>query len=266
MKRYLLAGVGLLALCGTARAQIPVTDGAALVQWGTSIKNEILQYTLQAKQYVSQQLAWTVQLKQYATEAQTAATEAEQLAAFVHAPNLGAAMGLLNQAGLGNALPVSPYAVEGLVGGFHYGAGGLPQIQGVLNSLNGFTTGAYTANHVYTPTDGSFASKETIANANSIAGMQGAAQAAVMDYQNHEGVLQALEARLQTAKTPKDVQDIQAQIAVQQQWLANEYGQMQAISIAYQAQRDSMAQRANESVDRGMDNFHKAAVAQGDGY
>jgi hypothetical protein len=266
MRTLLAAGVGLLALCGSARADVAVIDF-------TSIGNEIKAYTmqvqqeaLQLKQYATEQLAWTVQVKQYATEAQTLETEATQLEAFVHAPNLGAAMGLLNQAGLGNSLPVSPYAVEGLVSGVHYGGGGLPQIQGVLNSLSGFSSSAYATNHVYTPIDGSWASKETIANANSIAGMQGAAQAAVSDYRAHEAALQALEARLQTARTPKDVQDIQAQIAVQQQWIANESGQMQAVNIAYQAQRDSMAQRGHEAVTRSYDDFLKAAKAQGDGF
>jgi hypothetical protein len=265
MRTLLASGVGLLALCGSARADVIVMDPT---NFGQAIKDytlQIQQEALQAKTYIGDQLSWAVQAKQYATQGQQYLTEVEQLAAFVHAPNLGAAMGLLNQAGLGNSLPVSPYAVEGLVSGVHYGVNGIPQITGVLNQLSGFTGSAYTTNHVYTPTDGSFASKETIANANSIAGMQGAAQAAVSDYQAHEGALQALETRLQTAKTPKDVQDIQAQIAVQQEWLASETGQMQAISVSYQAQRDAMAQRANESIDQGFDNFHKAAVAQGDG-
>ena len=36
---------------------------------------------------------------------------------WVHYPSLGMAMALLNIAGLGNSLPVNPYAVLGLVKG-----------------------------------------------------------------------------------------------------------------------------------------------------
>jgi hypothetical protein len=83
---------------------------------------------------------------------------------------------LLNIAGLGSSLPVDAYAVLNLVNGRSYGASGLPEISGVLSSLPGLTAGAYSANHVYTPTDASWASQELISNANSIAGEQGAAR------------------------------------------------------------------------------------------
>jgi type IV secretion system protein VirB5 len=245
MRTLLLAGVGLLALSGSARAQVSVVDWTGLAQ---AIKD----YTLQAQQY--------------ATQGQQLLTETTTLAAFVHAPNMGGAMGLLNQAGLGNSLPVNPSAVMGLVSGVNYGVGGLPQIQGILGSLSGFASSAYATNHVYTPTDGSFASKETIANANSIAGYQGAAQASVADYQAHQAAFQALEARLQTATEPKDVQDIQAQIALQQAWFANEAGQQQAITAAYQAQRDADAERGHESITHSYDNFLASAKSQGDGF
>ena len=71
-------------------------------------------------------------------------------------------MGLLNIAGLGNGLPVNAYAVLNLVEGRSYGASGLPEISGVLSSLSSLTAGAYSANHVYTPTDASWASQELI--------------------------------------------------------------------------------------------------------
>jgi type IV secretion system protein VirB5 len=273
MRNFLAAGVALLALTGTAHAQIPVTDYGALVEFGTSIADQVKSFGVQlqqqfieTKELIGDELSWTTQAASYARQGQQYLTEATQLAAFVHAPSMGAAMGILNMAGLGNALPASPYAVMGLVSGVRYGGSGLPQIQGVLSSLSGFSSSAFTANNVYTPKDGSFASREAIANANSIAGYQGAAQASVADYQAHQATFNALETRLQTATQPKDVQDIQAQIALQQTWFANEAGQMQAVTAAYTAQRDAMAQRGSEAINRGMDNFHNAAVAQGDGY
>ena len=109
-------------------------------------------------------------------------------------------MGLLNIAGLGNSLPVNAYAVLNLVNGRSYGQGGLPEISGVLSSLSSLTAGAYSANHVYTPTDASWASQELISNANSIAGEQGAAQAAYTDLQAHAAALQALRDHLATAE------------------------------------------------------------------
>ncbi len=45
---------------------------------------------------------------------------------WVRNPSLGAAMGLLNIAGLGSSLPVNAYAVLNLVDGRPYGASGLP--------------------------------------------------------------------------------------------------------------------------------------------
>lgn len=255
MKRILIASTCLFAFVSHANAVVPVIDSANLVQWGTSIKNEIAAYTLQAKQYIGEQFSWATQAQQYAMQGQQYVTEATQLASFVHAPNMGAAMGMLNMAGLGNALPVNPYAAMGLVSGLHYGGGGLPQIQGVFGSLSAFSQSAYTQNHVYTPTDGTWDSQQTITRANSIAGAQGAAQASVNDYQAHQAAFQALRTRLTTATTPKDVQDIQAQIALEQAWFANEQGQMQSISLAYQAQRDSDVQQDNERLKQSFQNF-----------
>ena len=85
----------------------------------------------------------------------------------------------------------------------------------MLSSLSSLTAGAYSANHVYTPTDASWASQELISNANSIAGEQGAAQAAYTDLQAHAAALQALRDHLATASSPKDVQDTQAQIELE---------------------------------------------------
>ncbi len=119
----------------------------------------------------------------------------------------------------------------------------MPEISGVLSSLSSLTAGAYSANHVYTPTDASWASQELIANANSIAGEQGAAQAAYTDLQAHAAALQALRDHLATASSPKDVQDAQAQIELEQVWTTNEAAQLAAINAAYAAQRDAMVQR-----------------------
>ena len=193
-----------------------------------------------------------MQLQQYTNEL-------AMLQNWVHNPSLGAAMGLLNIAGLGSSLPVNAYAVLNLVDGRSYGESGLPEISGVLSSLSSLTAGAYSANHVYTPTDASWASQELISNANSIAGEQGAAQAAYTDLQAHAAALQALRDHLATASSPKDVQDTQAQIALETTWSTNEAAQLTAINAAYAAQRDALAQRDNEKMNQDITSFIASA-------
>ena len=206
-KRALLgaaAGIALAAGYATmARADLPVVDTAALGQWAQQLGNEVKAYGLQLQQYAgevkswaTQHLQWLQQLQQYAVQLQQYTNELTMVENWVRNPGLGAAMGLLNMAGLGNSLPVNAGAVLNLVNGRSYGTGGLPKISGVLSSLSGLTAGAYSANHVYTPTDASWASRELVSNANSIAGEQGAAQAAVGDLQAHAAALQALRDHL----------------------------------------------------------------------
>ncbi|MGC2524656.1 MAG: type IV secretion system protein [Stellaceae bacterium] len=241
-------------------------DSAALVEWAKELGNELKSYGLQLQQYAgevkswaTQNLQWLQQIQQYTTQLQQYANELMMLQNWVHNPSLGAALGLLNIAGLGNSLPVNAYAVLNLIEGRSYGQGGLPEISGVLSSLSGLTAGAYSANHVYTPTDASWASQELISNANSIAGEQGAAQAAVGDLQAHAAALQALRDHLATSSSPKDVQDTQAQIELEEVWTANESAQLTAINAAYAAEKDAREQRANEELDQEFAVFGQAA-------
>ena len=273
MKRVLLAGACLLALSGPAHAQIPVTDAGVLVDFGESLIQQAKEFALETqqelietKQLIGDEFGWATQAAQYAMQGQQYLTEATQLAGFIRDPNLGAAMGLLSRAGLGSSLPVSPYAVMGLVNGFsNPGSMGLPQIAGVLGQLSQFSGAAYTKNHVYTPTDGSWDSTQLISNANNIAGAQGAYAATTNDLQTHAAALQALRDHLATATTPKDVQDTQAQIALEQAWTANEAAQMAAVKASFDSQRDNAEQRDNESIDKGIDEFLAQAAAEGRG-
>ena len=240
-----------------------------MVEWAKELGNELKSYGLQLQQYAgevnpgrpricngSQQPSSNTprNFQQYANELNDAAVIGSTTR------SLGAALGLLNIAGLGNSLPVNAYAVLNLIEGRSYGQGGLPEISGVLSSLPGLTAGAYSANHVYTPTDASWASQELISNANSIAGEQGAAQAAVGDLQAHAAALQALRDHLATSSSPKDVQDTQAQIGfLEEVWTANELAQLTAINAAYAAEKDAREQRANEELDQEFAVFGQAA-------
>ena len=266
LRRPFLATVSGLALmacaASVARADIPVIDMAALGEWATSLANDAKSYALQLQQeftatqlLIGSQLSWVKQAAQYATQLQQYANELQMFISFVHNPSLGTAMGSLSAAGLGTSLPVSPYAVIGLVNGFEYGAGGMPQIGGILGALSGMTGSAYSTAHVYTPTDGSWGSQQIIARANGIAGEQGAAQAAYQDLQTHAAALQPLRDHLATATTPKDVQDTQAQIELETTWNINEAAKLQAVTAVYQAQSDSVVQRDNEKLASDIEAF-----------
>ena len=269
-RRALLAAAAGIALAAgySARvaADVPVIDTAAVAQLAHQLANDVKAYGLQLQQYAgevkswaTQNLQWLEQLQQYSVQLQQYANELTMLQNWVHNPSLGAAMGLLNIAGLGSSLPVNAYAVLNLVNGRSYGASGLPEISGVLSSLSSLTAGAYSANHVYTPTDASWASQELISNANSIAGEQGAAQAAYTDLQAHAAALQALRDHLATATSPKDVQDTQAQIELETTWSTNEAAQLAAVNAVYAAQRDALAQRDNEKLAQDLETFAPSA-------
>jgi hypothetical protein len=245
-----------------ARADLPVIDTAALGQWAQQLQNDVKAYGLdlqsyagEVKSWATQNLQWLQQVQQYATQLQQYANELTILENWVHSPSLGGALGMLNVARLGNSLPVNASAVFNLVNGRSYGQGGLPEISGVLSSLSSLTAGAYSANHVYTPTDASWASQELISNANSIAGEQGVAQAAVTDLQAHAAALQALRDHLAASSSPKDVQDTQAQIELETTWSVNEEAQLAAINAGYAAQRDALTQRANEELTKNLEAF-----------
>lgn len=269
-RRALFAAAAGIALAvgysARVAADVPVIDTAAVAQLAHQLANDVKAYGLQLQQYAgevkswaTQNLQWLQQLQQYSVQLQQYTNELTMLQNWVRNPSLGAAMGLLNIAGLGSSLPVNAYAVLNLVDGRPYGASGLPEISGVLSNLSSLTAGAYSANHVYTPTDASWASQELISNANSIAGEQGAAQATYTDLQAHAAALQALRDHLAIASSPKDVQDTQAQIELETTWSTNEAAQLAAVNAVYAAQRDALAQRDNEKMNQDITSFIASA-------
>jgi hypothetical protein len=274
LRQKILAGVCaaavLLGVVGDAKADIPVIDVAALGEWATALADDAKAYALQldqyateVKTYIGDELSWLKQAQQYATQLQQYANELQLFISFVHNPTLGGALGLLNAAGLGSTLPINPAAMMGLVNGLRYGQGGLPEIAGILNSLSGLTGNAWTTNHVYTPTDGSWASQQVIARANGIAGAQAAAQTAYADLQSHMAALQSLRDQLLAATTPKDVQDLQAEIELETTWTNNEAAQLQAVATVYHGQTDAITQRDNERLAMDLETFLANSPAGG---
>lgn len=245
-----------------AHADVITFDPAAVTQQiqilGNDIKAyglQLKQYATQAQQYAQQNLQWVKQVQQYALQAQQYENELQMFMNFYHNPSLGSAIGLLSAAGLSNELPFNPYAVLGLVNGLQYGGGGFSQIGGLLSSLSAFAGTSYATNHVYTPTDGSWASQQIIARGNGIAGSMGVAEATYQDLKTHQAALQALRDHLSTATDTKDVLDTTAQINLETTWTVNESAQLQAVTSAYHAQSDSIVQRDNEKIAQDLEAF-----------
>ena len=69
----------------------------------------------------------------------------------------------------------------------------------------------------------------------------------------------ALQDRLKSATTPKDVMDAQAAIDNETAWTHNATASLQAIQVNYQAQADARVQRDNESISQSFDQFHEKA-------
>jgi type IV secretion system protein VirB5 len=234
-----LLAISLAAMtCPRAEAQIPVTDVASLGQ-------EIKSYLQDLKGYATQ----LQQLQQAVQQVQWAISTYES---FVHDPSLGGAMALLGQVGIDNPLPVSPYAIQGLLNG----QGG---ISGTLGALSTLSNSSFGTNHIYTPNDGSWSSEQLNANANGIAGTQGTAMQIFQQVSAHYPVVQALRDRLLAATTPKDVADAQAQITAEQAWEQNATAQLQSVALLNAAQQQSNQQRQNEKLDQDIDAVLKAA-------
>jgi hypothetical protein len=179
MRYSVIIGACLCAigLPGPAHAVIEVNDTASILMEAKQLAQEAKQYLVQAQQYAKQ-------IEQYAVEYQ-------EMVGFIHDPTLGAAMGLMNRAGLGNSLPINPMALASLTNGYS-SLNSLAGVLGKLNQLNGLVNTNFDANHVYTCRQNTIACTALNSGANANAGVQGAAQSAYEDLRNHLPVLQAL--------------------------------------------------------------------------
>jgi Type IV secretion system proteins len=238
MRKYLLSAT-LLAGClsgAPAQAQlgIPVFDSSNLLQ--------------QLKELFQESQAYVRQGEQLAREAQTAATTLSTLNALVQNPNLGAAMGLMQMAGLGSALPVNPFTVQSLVSG----TGGL---QGKLGSLSALMNSSFTSNSIYTCTDASWACQQQKQNANGLAGQQGIGMNAIQTQAAHIPVLQALRDRLSTSTTPAERENAMAALQAETAWGVQENNRLTAVNIMMASQKDIREQQSNEQLSKSFDKF-----------
>ena len=166
---------------------------------------------------------------------------AQTAQSFIQDPNLGTAMALMNMVGIDNPLPINPYAVQSLVSGYG-GMNSLSGLTGKLSSLNGLVTGSYSADSVYTCTDGSYACARQQQVASSNAGIKGLTSQIYQQLTEHIPVLQSLRTELDTASDPAQREHIMAQLAIENTWTANAQGQLQTVmALASTAMRNTSA-------------------------
>lgn len=259
MKRWLLISICGIGLVHEAHSQLAVLDiGTEINTLNTALNS--------AKTYIQGQLAWATQLKQLATETASYLTEAQTLWSLVHNPSIGAALGILSQAGLDTSLPYTGYSAMSVVNGFKsFGAGGfnLGAIQGVVGTLSTFGGVSYNANHIYTPTGNMWSGQEMNTRAGQIAGTQGAAAAAMQDFENHRAALGALRTQGLEASNALDQAATNTQVNIENAWGVNELGKLMAVQVASEAQTEANKQRDDEVLQRGTDHMLDALKQAG---
>lgn len=232
MKRRLIAASLATVLCApVAHAQVPVTDSGSLIQ--------------QLKAYVQDLKGYATQLQQLQQEVQTAETTFQMLNSFVQNPSLGTAMGLMQFAGLGSAIPINPYSVQSLING----QGGL---NGTLGSLSGLVNGSFNTNAVYTCTNTSWACQQQQQNANGLAGQQGIGMNAIQTLAAHLPVLQSIREQLATATTPAQRDNAMAALQTENAWATQEGNRLMAANILIESERDIRNERNNEKLQQDL--------------
>jgi hypothetical protein len=227
-----------------ARAQLPVTDGGNLIA--------------QAKNLLQELKSYATQLQQLSQEIQQVTWLAQTAASLIQNPNLGAVMQLMNMVGLENPLPVSPYAVQGLISGYG-GMNGISGIVGKLNSLGSLITTSYQTDHVYSCEDNSFACQQQRRLAHSDAGLKGITSEVYTQLTQRIPILQGLREQLSLATTPAQRENIMAQVALENAWAQNTQGQLQTVVALAGAQKQVDTNRENEHLAESIDAVLAAA-------
>ncbi len=232
MKRFAIALV-LVALAQPARAQVHVIDDASLTQ--------------EIKSYLQILRSYATQLQQYQQELQTAISTGRMVAGMIQNPSLGAAMTLMNMAGLDSAIPVNPYAVQGIIAG-------RANIAGLPGQLSNLINGSFASNTVYTCTDNSWACQQTQANSRGLNGTQGLAMSALQAVANHVPIMQALRDQLAAADDPAKRENAMAALQTEQAWTQQQQLQLTSITMLMASEQNLRDQRATEKLQQDLTN------------
>lgn len=226
MKRALLAYIVLSAavmlefsMAPNAAAQMAVIDSANLGQ--------NIQTAAQSVIAVEQLKAQLAQLEQ-------------TYQMFTNPTNiLGMAAGMESQS-IENPMPMAN-AIAGLVGG--------------STAPSGAAASYYDQNHVYAPTDGSAASAQLNANANSIANIEGIASTNLAAIQQRMQELPNLESDLNAATSITQVDAINGRIAAESQFVQAQQAQVQNLQVLASEQALSQQQQQQEHFDQDQTNL-----------
>lgn len=236
MRLAVIAGAIVLASASCGNAQVVVDSPVANFNAVKSLYQDVKSYALQGQQALMQ--------------AQMVAQEVQTYQSFVQNPSLGSAMGIINQAGLGNDLPVNPYAVMSLMSGSSKSLSG---ISSQLSALKGLVNESYFQNHIHDCTNQSWACEQQKQNAYALAGRGGAAAAVYKNIRDHMPVLQALRDRAATATTPAERNNIEIQLQAETAWHNSQIAQFNAIQGLGETNQLTLVQRDNEKASRDLE-------------
>lgn len=233
--RILLAACGILIATG-AHAQMAVDSFTEDFNAVKSLYQQGQAYALQGEQAITE----AHQLEQLVSTYQ----------AFVQNPSLGGALGLINQAGLGNDLPINPSSLMSMTSGYSMS---LSNLGAKLSALSSLSNTAYNQNHVYTCTDPGPSCTQQTRSGYAIAGTSGIAQSAYQDLINHQPVLQALRTQAAAAQTPAARENVMQQVQIETTWNNNLAAQIQAAQMQATADERAQAQQSNELTTQAVE-------------
>ena len=229
MRKILLAGVAVLALSGTAHAQIPVTDIA--------LNTQTLANAIKDAAY------WAQQVAQMTQEIEQAKATYE---ALHHATDLGGILGTLG--GVSNTYLPAGSEIPGLLTGASglWGQGGKFFDQGQLYAFSN---------------EAGFIAEEMKRRQTVTANAQAITSAATTGYQQHLQNLSALQARLSAATDVTEVDTVNGLIAIEQQNLDAHRGLIEATKVALAADDRVTMQRAEQQRRKEADDLFNATSA-----
>lgn len=153
--------------------------------------------------------------------------------------------------GLGSASIQNPLPAVNLING----------LIGGQTAVTGAGVQFYNQNHIYTPTDGSAASTQLIANANSIANVQGLAATNLQSIQQRLALLAGLETELSSATSITQVDAINGRISLESNYVQAQQAQAQNLAILAQQQQSTQLQQDKEQFVQDMTNGQAEMMA-----
>ncbi|MDO9711781.1 type IV secretion system protein [Paracraurococcus lichenis] len=234
------AALGLLPH-GQARAQIAVS----CVTCPTEVQ-EALRFGKQLAEYANQ--LRELQAIYYQANA--------TYQAFTNIRDLGSAVGALQTVGISNPLPVNPYALQALMGGYGGAQGMIGQI-GNLFATNSQNLSVYQCNN------GSWLCGAMERFRNGAAGTQAAAMQLYTSAADRAPQIMALQVQIAAARTPAEREALTAQLTAANAQSNNQLVQAIAVQTFGQQQLAMREQQGTERLQQSIDEELQRLRARG---